>query len=183
MHETVTNESQSSVPGRGRVRLVKWIRETISTIVSEVTDAILEEGAPDPPGSTFRVRNAIPSLCVSPVSDTVCTTEMIDLLSNDSTYLDDPLPHEREEFESYPVQPNKVRELLLQFPSLQMRIDHYKMTVMNDEGEMIIRRILFKLEKLRNREANEDGLVVVSNASTVLVEGDDSADFVPLSED
>ncbi len=114
--------------------------------------------------------------------DQPCSSDVINLLSSDSTYLNDPNLDEREEFDAYFVMPGKVRNLLRQFPSLQMRIDHYKLTAMTDEGERIIKRILFKIDKLQSREKDDDDMVIVSSPGTVLVEVNDSGEFEPLSE-
>ena len=178
-----SSESISPFPGRGRFRIGAWIRETISTIVTEVTEAILDEDpVPLSPRGCYRLESAIPSLSAPGSTRPACSSDVIELLSSDSTYLNDPQADEKEEFEEYLVIPGKVRDLLRQFPSLQMRMDHHKMTAMADEGDRILKRILFKVEKLQTREKDEDDFVIVSSSSSVLIESRDSTHFVPLSD-
>ena len=177
MPETYTTEIEMLSP-RSFAKLGSWLRETVTSLANDVGQAILEDlpdfypAAPDIDGRKPEYQGE-PVLVDLP--DVGYPSELIALLSNDASYLTDPTPPDNEDFDSYLIDPLEASELLEQFPSLRMRIEHYKLSFMVNEEERILKRILFKMSRLKAAD-DADVVVVDGTGGGVLVE--DEGEFV-----
>lgn len=158
-----------------------WFREAMTSIATEVTHAILDDI--DDLEYTTRSQSTHNQTATQGSSSETeepklldCPPDVIKLLSNDSTYLSDPDPSDKDDFDSFVINPTQASELLRQFPSLRMRIEHYKVSSMVNEEERILKRILFKINKLEPLMVVDPELVMVDEPQVVLVE--EHGDFV-----
>ena len=154
-----------------------WMKDAVTTIASEIGHAILEDLVDF--DENYGIESSGPS---SNPTEPSCrgmpeyASEVIKLLSSDSTYLSDPSAHDMEDFEAYEIDPRQAALVLHQFPSLKMRIEHYKVSSMVHEEERILKRLLFKLSRLDTYI--ESDIILVDSVDVILVE--DGDEFVTL---
>lgn len=173
MSENSFDENEVLSPRR-LAKLGVWIRETVRSLSKDIGNTVNDDFAEiSPPlrktkgtqtSENFGYASSAKSSSVA--KPFPCSIEMINLLSSDSTYLKD--PSEREEFEAYFPDPMFADLLLEQFPSLRMRIEHYKAISVACEEKRILKRLLYRIYQLRRRE--EAGMVLVDRCEGVLVE-------------
>lgn len=165
-------------------RLGCWFKDTVVSLACDL-DSILE----DIPGSVRSIsgdtHSPAPLVGIYGESELVLRSkgssrecsEIIQLLSNDATYLEDPSKADTEDFEGYVYKKSDADLLMEQFPSLRLRMDHYRV-LPGGGGELVLKRVLFKLDRVRWEALEDASMVIVPQPKAVLVqEGDDFVEW------